>query len=518
MKLIELKCKNCGAKLEVNSELDKFTCNFCGTENFIDDEAAELRRVEDVKLKARQKNHEQTLKEQKDYDDIEYHNSFKKSKLKKWVIFILVCAILFTFVAFGNRMIGTVIVGIIQIALLIASLLFGLNIIKEPFKYCHRILAYVAFGLIFVFMLTMNSNNRLSNKCENFKWNNIYLKEIVPEPNKTKGEVHSNTRDDLWIDLCEASMDDFYDYKDKLNKVGFSIDEDISTTSYQAFNSEGYKVRLYYTDYDNELSINIDAPEKYEDISWPTVGLATKLPKPKSNVGKIINDNSEKFYADISKTTKSDYNEYVNECQNKGFNIEYTKEDSYYKAKNKDGYELFVKYEGANVMNIEISIPEEEKEEPKKDDSKKEEPKEEPKKDDSKKEEETKKYEHTLGDTVQFDGLEITFDKKYSFTKLKNQFSEYNGKSVIKLGVTVKNVTSKKHSLNMFYYESFGSKGVELENVSFYFDNSVDFAGELKPGASYKSYFYVLYDGDGKYSIDFENFTEEVSVEFDIKK
>lgn len=124
-----------------------------------------------------------------------------------------------------------------------------------------------------------------------------------------------------------------------------------------------------------------------------------------------------------------------------------------------------------------------------------------------------------LGDTFEFDGLEFTFDSTYSFVTLENRYSERNGATVIKLGVTVKNISEEKNKLNMFYYDLFGSKGVELDSVSAYFrDDVIDFAGDLKPGASYEAYFYILYDGDGEYSIDFDNFREEVSVEFNISK
>lgn len=125
---------------------------------------------------------------------------------------------------------------------------------------------------------------------------------------------------------------------------------------------------------------------------------------------------------------------------------------------------------------------------------------------------------YKLGDTFVFDGLEITLDTTYSFTKVNNRYSDKNGSSVIKLGANVKNVSSEKKHLNMFYYDFFGSKGIELDGVSSYFDNAIDNAGDLKPGASYKAYFYILYDGDGKYSIDFDNYSEELSVEFDIVK
>ena len=127
-----------------------------------------------------------------------------------------------------------------------------------------------------------------------------------------------------------------------------------------------------------------------------------------------------------------------------------------------------------------------------------------------------KNNKYGLGETFIFDELELTFDTSYTFVTIENRYSEHNGKSVIKLGVNVKNVSSKKNSLNMFYYDLFGSQGTELDVISSYFDNNVDHAGDLKPGASYKAYFYILYDGDGKYSIDFDNYSQELSVEFDV--
>lgn len=131
---------------------------------------------------------------------------------------------------------------------------------------------------------------------------------------------------------------------------------------------------------------------------------------------------------------------------------------------------------------------------------------------------ETKNDKYGLGDTITFDGLELTFDTTYSFVTVDNQFSDQNGKDVIKLGINVKNVSPDTNSLNMFYYTLFGSQGTELDDITAYFDDSVDFAGDLKPDASYKTYFYILYDGDGKYSIDFDNYSEQLSVEFDVTK
>ena len=38
MKLIKLKCPNCNADVEVNKDLERATCNYCGASFIIEDE------------------------------------------------------------------------------------------------------------------------------------------------------------------------------------------------------------------------------------------------------------------------------------------------------------------------------------------------------------------------------------------------------------------------------------------------------------------------------------------------
>lgn len=123
-----------------------------------------------------------------------------------------------------------------------------------------------------------------------------------------------------------------------------------------------------------------------------------------------------------------------------------------------------------------------------------------------------------LNDTFTFDDLEITIGDNIEFTRVNNQFSDYDGKTVVKLPITVKNIKDETHRLNMFYYSIFGTEGIELDSLSAYFDDAVDYAGDLKNGGSYTKYLYFLYDGDGEYSIEFDNYSSKVIVEFDVKK
>lgn len=127
------------------------------------------------------------------------------------------------------------------------------------------------------------------------------------------------------------------------------------------------------------------------------------------------------------------------------------------------------------------------------------------------------KTSFTLGETFRFDDLDLTFSKEYKSLILKNTLSEHNGAKVIGLPVTIKNQKSEKHSLNMFFYDIYGSKGSKVDKAGAFYDDDVDFAGNLLPGASYTKGMYFLYDGDGTYNIFFETPKQKITLTFDIK-
>lgn len=116
--------------------------------------------------------------------------------------------------------------------------------------------------------------------------------------------------------------------------------------------------------------------------------------------------------------------------------------------------------------------------------------------------------ELTFGDTFFFDGLEITFGESYSFVTLENRFSEYNGADVVRVPISVHNISGETKGLNMYYYKFFGSKGTELEKISAYFDHEIGWSGKARNGATIEAYMYFLYDGDGDYYVSFQKFIE----------
>lgn len=58
-----------------------------------------------------------------------------------------------------------------------------------------------------------------------------------------------------------------------------------------------------------------------ERFDWNEIVLSERLPKPKSKSGTIISNDSDRLSIYVEKTSASDYQSYLNECQNMGYTI-----------------------------------------------------------------------------------------------------------------------------------------------------------------------------------------------------
>jgi len=131
----------------------------------------------------------------------------------------------------------------------------------------------------------------------------------------------------------------------------------------------------------------------------------------------------------------------------------------------------------------------------------------------------TEKKVLSYGDVVEFDDLEIVFSDNVSFTTIDNSYSDYNNAEVVVVPVSITNKSEETHGLNMFYYTVFGSKGTSLSSISAYFDDNVDWkASEMRSNATVESYMHFLYDGDGDYYVEFNNWTKKVEVKLTVTK
>lgn len=197
------------------------------------------------------------------------------------------------------------------------------------------------------------------NKSEKIKWDDMILSEQLPEPPKNKGEIHENTAEKLWVDINKISDKQYNDYTEACKAKGFTVDPESDSTSYGAYNSKGYKLSLSHYGSEDEMKIELEKPIEMSSITWPTSKAGKQLPAPKSTKGKFTHENDDGFNVYIGNTSKDDYNSYVKACSDKGFTVNYDKGDSFYNADNSAGWHVSIKYEGNNIMSIDIDAPSE---------------------------------------------------------------------------------------------------------------------------------------------------------------
>lgn len=192
------------------------------------------------------------------------------------------------------------------------------------------------------------------NKSEKIKWSDIILSAQLPEPPKSKGEIHKNTAEGLWVDINKISDKQYNDYIEACKAKGFTVDSESDSMSYGAYNAEGYKLSLSHYGSEAEMKIELEKPLEMSSITWPTSKAGKQLPVPKSTSGKFTHENDDSFFVYIGNTSKDDYNNYVKACSDKGFTVNYNKGDSFYNADNSAGWHVSIKYEGNNIMSIDI--------------------------------------------------------------------------------------------------------------------------------------------------------------------
>ncbi|MBQ6154117.1 MAG: hypothetical protein IJJ15_10245 [Ruminococcus sp.] len=101
--------------------------------------------------------------------------------------------------------------------------------------------------------------------------------------------------------------------------------------------------------------------EPFAEFSFPTDGIAARLPAPKSNIGRIVSDSSDYFHIKVGETSQADFTAYVEDCKEKGFTVDYDKTSSRYSAYDQEGYYLCISYDSDDsVMDITLDAPEKE--------------------------------------------------------------------------------------------------------------------------------------------------------------
>ena len=373
-------CPGCSGKLEIDTSKEVATCSYCGLNHSVSALLGQSDTVQVEKIKSQtqkdmqaqqiehatnmqtqQINHAtQTQAQQSAQVSLQ---KFKKGAFGKILIIFAVISLLCCIMAFKGGNVLSGIATLIMTVLFIARYLVGMQVIKLPNDALKTVITLAAFLMIIPSIMLGNSGGGglgVLDKSEPFVWSELELGSILPEPESKKGRVVIDAEDKLMIDVHEIDTKQYKAYIEACKEKGFTIDADKNSVSYSAYNEEGYKLRLMHMESRNEMDIHLDAPEEMNQITWPTSEMVKTLPVPKSTVGKIMTESSDGFIVSIGETTKEAYNAYVAECSEKGYNVDYSKDDNYYRAKNEKGYSLSLSYEGNNTMEISVANVKEE--------------------------------------------------------------------------------------------------------------------------------------------------------------
>lgn len=198
------------------------------------------------------------------------------------------------------------------------------------------------------------------DSAEKINWSDMELGDRLPEPPSNRGNVIINSDEELYVGLEKVEDKKYNEYYDACVEMGFNIDGDKTGSIYEAYDAEGYYLRLSHIG--DELTVNLKCPPEFSEIEWPNSTAGNLLPAPKSTVGEFSFEHDDSFYVELGNTSKEDYNDYVKACSEKGFTVDYDKGDDYYYADNADGWHLSLNYKGNNIMAISIDKPDGESE------------------------------------------------------------------------------------------------------------------------------------------------------------
>ena len=213
-------------------------------------------------------------------------------------------------------------------------------------------------GIVVVLVLIILSPGNSSNS-EKIEWSAFELSSVLPEIDTNKGRVLTDSERTLNVYICNITNEEYKEYVDKCKDKGFTVESKKDGNDFEAFNNDGYKLSLWHNESDEELHIQLSVPRELKEMEWPTTGLAALAPEPQSSIGKVERDDSEYFNVYVGNMDIDSFTDYVEQCQDEGFDIDYSKREKYFSAKNEDNYKIYVEYVGFNTIEVTIELVEE---------------------------------------------------------------------------------------------------------------------------------------------------------------
>lgn len=312
-------------------------------------------RISDAKKKVKQKQ----ISQQSEAASKE----FKKSRLRIALVVFSIISVLLCVLAFQDGRILAGIVSVLMVILFLIAYLMGYGVISERVKNFRLVPAIIALLLFVPYVSLFSDSSGRAYKPDNYKdaveqisWENLILGENLPDFGYDEAEVIRDTDHSLVLYFYDIDSSKYESYIKECKEFGYTIDSEDSGSNYTAYNQDGYYLHLFYWDYADkkEIKIDLDDPIESKQIIWPQSDLVRDLPIPKSLVGEVSTESSKVYAVYLVQTEPAYYSEYVSLCMKNGFDVDYSKSDTYFSAENDDGISLTVKYKGFNTMYIYI--------------------------------------------------------------------------------------------------------------------------------------------------------------------
>ena len=113
--------------------------------------------------------------------------------------------------------------------------------------------------------------------------------------------------------------------------------------------------------------------------------------------------------------------------------------------------------------------------------------------------------DYTQNEVVSFMNYEISFGDE-----------EVIDNNIIKVPVSIKNTGENEDHLSRFYYKFYDSSRTELNSAGSSFNDSLDYAENLKPGESYTKYIYFYKSNKQFYYIELNDTYNRYKVSIDL--
>lgn len=136
---------------------------------------------------------------------------------------------------------------------------------KKLFKTVLIIVAALIALVVLLALLNKEEDTHPYDPTENFSdfaWPDSELINRIPKPEKIYGEIHHEQTDSFSVDIGGVSREQYDDYVKACQDAGFVVDYSKSSTSYYAYDADGYYIHVTYDAEHTYMSISTRDPEE----------------------------------------------------------------------------------------------------------------------------------------------------------------------------------------------------------------------------------------------------------------